>query len=199
MQRFDIINYLIQKNGYKSYLEIGVEAGDSIQQIKIDKIYGVDPNSSNPLVTHKMTSDEFFKQLSPQDKYDIVFIDGLHVYEQVLRDILNSLEHLTSTGTIVVHDCNPPSEWHQRSYEEAQKNGCRLWNGTVWKAIVWLRANRSDVSVCTVNTDWGCGIIRKGSHKVLEGVPATLEYSDLEKNRVNWLNLISTEQFLSLY
>jgi predicted O-methyltransferase YrrM len=124
--RFDIINFLIKKIGAKRYLEIGVEDGDSINAIQCEKKHGVDPASKN--ATHRIESDEFFAMLAPSVKYDVVFVDGLHVADQAERDIVNSLEHLNDGGYIVVHDCNPPTAWHQRSVEEAKKNGYRCVN-----------------------------------------------------------------------
>lgn len=201
MLRYDIINYLIKKNDYRKYLEIGVEGGDAFRNINCQTKHGVDPAS--PHAVFKIPSDEFFEMLHPDYKYDMIFVDGLHVEDQVDRDLENSLNHLNEGGIIVVHDCNPPSEWHQRSYEEAQKNGCRQWNGTVWRSLVKLRAMRSDLSVEVVNTDWGCGLVRKlrenESPNILVDVPEKLEYSYLEKNRNKALNLISIQEFLERY
>lgn len=195
MQRFDIINYFIKKYGYKKYLEIGVEDGDCIKAVSCQLIHGVDPFSVN--ATHRVTSDTFFEMLRPSFKYDIIFIDGLHVEEQVTRDILNSLAHLEENGVIIVHDCNPPTEWHQRSYEEAKTNGCRLWNGTVWKSIVCFRQARPDLQMHVVDTDWGVGIIKRGSQELLESRLYTWE--DFQANREKMLNLISTVKFLEMY
>ena len=58
---------------------------------------GIDPVEGG---THKMTSDEFF--YNNNDKFDIIFIDGLHQYEQVIKDVKNSLNCLTKNGII---DC----------------------------------------------------------------------------------------------
>ena len=60
-----------------------------------------------------MPSDEFFANraaASDRTPYDLVFIDGLHVADQVERDIVNSLLNLAPAGTIVLHDCNPTTE-----------------------------------------------------------------------------------------
>ncbi len=71
------------------------------------------------------------------------FIDGLHTEEQVDKDVENSLKHLSPNGTIMLHDCNPPTEWHQRSYEDFCSNPCE-WNGTCWRSVVKLK-QRSDI------------------------------------------------------
>jgi hypothetical protein len=199
MLRYDIINYLIEKNGYKRYLEIGVEDGDAISKIQCELKHGVDPASK--MATHHVPSDDFFLNLASDVTYDIVFIDGLHVEEQVDRDIVNSLRHLAPGGIIVVHDCNPPTEWHQRSYEEAQKNGCRQWNGTVWRSIVKVRGSRSDLEVRTVDTDWGCGLIcvSQNPPEELIELPYDITYQWLEEKRKEALNLIDPRQFYELY
>lgn len=196
MYRFDIINLLIQKYGYQRYLEIGVEGGEAFGNVKCALKHGVDPYSVN--ATHRIPSDEFFATINDDVEYDLIFVDGLHVEDQAQRDIENALEHLSDGGTIVVHDCDPPTEWHQRSYEEAQLNGCRQWNGTTWRAFVNLRATRPDLDMCVVDTDWGCGIIYESEEgqDVIELPSYGLTYADFLINRKAWLNLISEEEFL---
>ena len=57
------------------------------------------------------TSDEYFESIKDTEvKYDIIFIDGLHHNEQVLKDVENSLKHLSEGGSIVCHDCLPSEE-----------------------------------------------------------------------------------------
>jgi hypothetical protein len=134
MTRTEIINGLIKKNNYTSYLEIGVntpaQPGYNWVGVNIPLKHGVDPNVDT---TYKMTSDEFFEKHITQ-KYDIVFVDGLHLHEQVYRDIINSLNNLNENGVIVVHDCNPVTEITQR-----RERASDSWHGDVWKAIVQLR------------------------------------------------------------
>lgn len=198
--RFDIINFLIQRIGATRYLEIGVEDGDSINAVKCQKKHGVDPASRN--ATHKLESDEFFEMLAPHVKYDIVFVDGLHVADQAERDIVNAINHLSLGGFIIVHDCNPKLEWHQRSYEEAKKNNCREWNGDVYKAIIRLRATRNDIDVCVIDTDWGCGVIRVVAPNDSNLLKAEftqnkdITFDWFNKNRKELLNLKTYDEFL---
>ena len=81
-KRFEIIQEIINLKNYKSYLEIGCDRNQSFSNINIEKRVGIDPVEGG---THKMTSDQFFK--INNDKFDIIFIDGLHEYHQV-RGIL---------------------------------------------------------------------------------------------------------------
>ena len=93
MNRWNIINSLIDEFDYKSYLEIGVRRRGNFNRINCVLKDGVDPNGQG---NYKTTSDKFFALPNvKKKKWDIIFIDGLHIDEQVNRDIKNSLKHLT--------------------------------------------------------------------------------------------------------
>ena len=100
--RWDLINYIIKQKNYSEYLEIGCDQDQLFGKIDIDYKIGVDPEVGG---NFRGTSDNFFKQNS--DFFDCIFIDGLHKYDQVKRDILNSLDHLSQNGIIMLHDCLP--------------------------------------------------------------------------------------------
>lgn len=91
-----IINHI-----WKLSVNTPSQAGYNWVGVAAEIKHGVDPNVDT---TYRMTSDEFFKNYIKQ-KYDIVFVDGLHLHEQVYRDIINSLNNLNENGVIVVHDC----------------------------------------------------------------------------------------------
>jgi hypothetical protein len=182
MNRTDIINTLIKKTNAHDYLEIGVSNGDNFKKIVCANKVGVDPERASPATVH-MTSDEFFAQ--NEDTYDVIFIDGLHHADQVYRDIQHSLEVLNSGGYIVCHDLNPQKKEHQII---PFRNG--HWNGDCWKAFVKLRAERDDLDMCVLDTDEGCGIIKPLSTPREQFVlNESLTFENLEKNRVDWLNL----------
>jgi hypothetical protein len=188
MKRFEIINHLIKKNNYKTYLEIGTQLGDCFAQIAIDYKECVDPEKRYEGLTHEMTSDVYFAQNSK--KFDIIFVDGLHVEEQCTTDILNSLKCLNDHGTIVVHDCLP----HCEEFIQV------CWNGTVFRSIIDLRYNNPDIDICVVDSDCGCGVIRKGKQELYSAVPLDLAktYYYYEKNKKTLMNVISPEDFLKI-
>lgn len=190
MNRIEIINSLISKNNYKSYLELGVQAGDCFRQINCDKKVGVDPDKASAATEH-LTSDDYFDQLD--EKFDIIFIDGLHHADQVLKDIKNSLNHLKEGGTIVMHDCLPTSKRMQEIPLQDQVE----WTGDTWRAFLKYRAN-PDLEMCVVNCDWGCGIIRPGiqSPVKLDHDPT---YEEFQLNKEYWMNVISPDQFKQKY
>lgn len=209
--RSEIINFLIGSLSRNeiTYLEIGVRnPNDNYNKIHASKKYSVDPGlefKENP-VDFKITSDDFFQKLksgvilSPEIRFDVIFIDGLHLADQVDRDIQNSLQYIKEDGFIVLHDCNPPTEYHARedTYYQLSPAGGQ-WNGTTWKAFFKVRQNKSLFSCC-VDTDWGIGIISK---KIKLGNVTTVlnpffEFSILREQRENSLNLISFDKLIKL-
>lgn len=189
MQRYDITNTLIKKYNYKTYLEIGTQFGQGFIHVNIPHKVCLDPVKNYVDLTYELTSDAYFEQYS--DKFDIIFVDGLHVEEQSTKDIFNALERLNENGTIVVHDCLPSSEEYTQT----------CWNGTVFRSIIDLRYHKADIEVQVVDTDNGCGIIRKGKQNTYNKVPYDLArtYDFYSNNKNELMNIITVEKFLSLY
>ena len=167
--RLDIINYLIKARHYTSYLEIGMDnPAVNFQKVKCAVKESVDPYDPNsryctdwtqeklkeylPFLTYRMTSDQFFEAY-PQKKYDVIFIDGLHLENQVDRDIFNALKHLNPDGAVIVHDCLPTTPQSQ-----SEENPTGDWVGTVWRSIVKYTLY-TPCNVKVIDTDWGVGII----------------------------------------
>ncbi len=208
--RTEIINFLLSLYKHKTtYLEIGVRnPADNYNHILADTKYSVDPGvefKENP-ADFKMTSDEFFEKLSKNEilsadlKFDVIFIDGLHLADQVDRDISNALRHITDDGYIVLHDCNPPSEWHAREsfrYDYTPARG--LWNGTTWKAFLKWRFEPS-IHSCCIDSDWGVGILSKKNQigVSIENENPFFEYHVLQSNRKKYLNLMDFVTFKTM-
>jgi hypothetical protein len=199
MQRFDIINHLISVNDYKSFLEIGTQEKINFSSVNIKRKVCVDPDP-NAGADYPITSDLYFEQNF--EKFDIVFVDGLHHADVVYRDILNSLRRLNPGGCVVVHDVIPFSyEAQIIPLEKASEMGTIAWNGDVWKAWIKLRTERNDLSMCCVNTDHGCGIINftdPGSGDFLSDFQNGYYNYDIN-NIMSNLNLITENQFLEKY
>jgi len=184
--RFEIIQNIIDIKKYKKYLEIGCDKDSNFSKINIEHKIGVDPKSGG---TVKMTSDVFFN--NNKNYFDCIFIDGLHVYEQARKDILNSLKFLNDGGIIILHDCLPLKIWNQivpQIYGH--------WNGDVWKAIVETRTMK-DVDTYTCKADHGLGIILKRTNKNLLKLEMKdfkkLKFRDYYNNHEKFMNLIEAE------
>ena len=204
--RIDAINFLVKKYNFTKYLEIGVRnPALCFDRIECVNKIGVDPGYEDPSyeADYKYTSDDFFCRLennlldlSRDYKWDLIFIDGLHLSFQVEKDIFNSLNHLNENGIIVLHDCDPflYEEKYTRLIEDYWGQN---WNGTVWKTIYKLKATRSDLKICTLAIDEGLGIIKKGKQDLILFDNPYFEYKIFQKNRKKYLNLIGQSEFLN--
>ena len=206
INRTDIIKYLISTYDFKSYLEIGIQAGDNFHSISCRSKIGVDPRPCMCSQCHPkwssclkkgqlkiMTSDQFFH--FNYKKFDIVFIDGLHKSEQVYRDFENSVKFLKDGGIILLHDMLPIKEEHQVPY---MVNG--HWNGDCWKAFVRLQEKYVDWDFNCIDLDEGIGIVRKGkSSSDSTLIKAELNWGNFLKYRDNWMKPITYEVFRDKY
>lgn len=191
MRHFDIVKFFEKKFNYQSYLEIGCANDDTFKRIECPIKVGVDPNRGGTIRT---TSDDFFRKNT--EKFDLIFIDGLHLHEQVIRDINNSLIFLNENGIILVHDCNPDKIAHQYRH---QITG--IWNGDVWKAICWFR-QRKDLNIYVTQECSGVGIIRKQPNEnilVLKTKIKNITWSYFVNNRDKLLNLKKWEDIKKDY
>ena len=189
--RHNLIQYIIDKYNFLNYLEIGCDKNQTFSEINIKYKIGVDPISGG---TIRDTSDNFFNNNSM--KFDIIFIDGLHEYSQVIKDIHNSLNILNDDGFILIHDCLPRTMAHQ-----AVPRYRGSWNGDVWKAIVELRTKK-DLDILTCQIDFGIAVIRKKENtKILKlniNNFKNLKFKDYYYNNSEYMNIISYQQTLEL-
>jgi hypothetical protein len=146
--RTDLVRALLVAYPSTSYLEIGCDKDVNFNAVPVAKKIGVDPASGG---THRMTSDAFFER--NQEKFDFVFIDGLHTYEQVRRDVINSLRSLQPGGIIAIHDMLP-SSWEREHVPRLHA----LWNGSVWKVAYEIK-ERFGTKFGIVVANHGIGVI----------------------------------------
>ena len=185
--RWDLIDYLIKKYHYKDYLEIGCDKDQLFSRIKLKNKIGVDPYSGGNI---RKTSDDFF--LENNKTFDLVFIDGLHTYSQVKKDILNSVKFLNTNGIILVHDCLPDT-----MSKQAVPRYKMQWNGDVWKAIVDLR-QKADLDIYTCEIDQGIGIIKKKNNTSILKLSTEidkLKFKDYFKNYKEYMRVLKLDEF----
>ena len=191
MKRWDLINDRLSHFKPSRFLEIGVRSGRGGRLVKADVTLGVDPEATSNASTkythfYPQSSDDFFADRVNSLNVHVVLIDGFHHADQVMRDVLHSLYHLHPHGTIILHDCNPLDEGSQIIPRQQLH-----WNGDVWKVIVKLRATRSDLSVYTLDTDEGLGVITwaTGDRSLIPD-PGELTWDGLVQHRTEWLGLV---------
>ncbi|MFC6643276.1 MULTISPECIES: class I SAM-dependent methyltransferase [Sulfitobacter] len=161
--RIALINYITARIPNCAYLEIGCDLNQLFDSIPLADKTGVDPARGG---THRQTSDEFFA--SNTKKFDVIWIDGLHEYTQVHRDIVHSIAALKPGGFIALHDMLPTS-W---LFEHMPRISGR-WNGDVWKVAPELMVTEG-IDFKIVQIDHGCGILQ-----VTESAAVLVDLSDM--------------------
>ena len=218
MNRLEVIQTIINKTKTQTYLEIGVRYGTVFLRIRAPRKIAVDPLFKIPLLKkvffmmnnlnsayYQKTSDDFFREdfeSFKDKKIDVAFIDGMHTYEQSLKDVKNCLRYLNEGGVVILHDCNPVTEaMAAPSYEifkEMPQRG-KAWCGGVWKTIVHLRSLHDDLNIFVLDCDYGLGIVTRGSQENVLTHSADeikkMTYSDLADKRETMLNLKHPEYF----
>lgn len=162
----EYIKHIAKQSNCRGYLEIGTNSGASLAAVDCDSI-AVDPDFQITLdvigkkqkcLMYQMTSDEFFDRHDPRillgHEIDVVFLDGMHLYEFLLRDIMNSERFCSKDSVIILHDCIPPTfEMTNRAMIDAVLNEKykNYWTGDVWKVIPAIQKYRPDLKLVFVD------------------------------------------------
>jgi hypothetical protein len=162
MTRADIVQALLNLFEAPSYLEIGVDNGYTFNKVTAQNKRAVDPvfkfqpqdvaHGDRTIRHFSVTSDVYFESQGANWPIDVAFVDGLHTFEQTLRDLLNVQANLKAHGVIVVDDINPisyhaslpdPSEAFRVRDHQArlypQMIDDHSWMGDVYKLIFFVR------------------------------------------------------------
>jgi Methyltransferase domain len=140
-----------------NYVEIGIRKGFSLAMaLPGTPRIGIDPAPAlakelPDTRTYVLTSDEFFARHDLGElvsgPVELAFIDGLHLFEQVLRDFINLERYAASDSVILLHDCLP---FDDRTSSREQTT--EFYSGDVWKAALALMRVRPDLEMATVRT-----------------------------------------------
>ena len=178
MKRHEFLRELHKVSANRNYLEIGVNDGRSlclsrVPSVAIDPAFKVVEELKCDLHLVKATSDDFFARKNPlkhlksgrhplknirrgraltgywrRTTLDLSFIDGMHLFEYVLRDFINVEKHSDWSSVIVVDDMLP------RDVDEAaRKRHTNAWTGDVYKLTEVLARYRPDLACVLVDTE----------------------------------------------
>jgi hypothetical protein len=117
----------------------------------------------------QIKSDEFFKKLdcgeinlqadgaNEKIKFDIIFIDGYHTFEQSYRDFKNSLKYSHERTLWLIDDTVPPDIYSSLPNPVISRYKRKLaglvggdWMGDVYKTIYAIHDNFPEISYCTL-------------------------------------------------
>ena len=150
-ERFERLNALAQITSAATYLEIGVEKGETFKQVDIPYKVGVDPNfrfdvdalANERTIFHRVTSDVFFSTLArAHGTFDLIYLDGLHTFEQTFRDFCASLGFAHPKTIWLIDDTHPSDRLAANPDRRVTKVMRRLlrirdgrWMGDVFKVV----------------------------------------------------------------
>jgi hypothetical protein len=169
LQYLDFLRIMSDNLRPESYFEIGTSRGDSTAAFPCD-VLCVDPQfiiETSPLGKRKrsyfiqMPSDEFFRLHKVRDFFpsgpDICFLDGLHRFEFLLRDFINTEAVCRPNSVILIHDCLPTNERMAERImrvDEAEGQSTRtFWTGDVWRILPTLKKYRPDLRIMQLDCD----------------------------------------------
>jgi hypothetical protein len=189
MKRTDILNLLAEDFSLNNYLEIGVQdKTNNFNKIECVKKTCVDPDPV-AMADHIETSDSFFKHNI--NKFDLIFIDGLHHAEQVKRDFENALECLSAGGFIMLHDTCP----HEEQFTKVPR-ATKLWYGDVYRFAMVLWKYR-EIEFMTLNADYGCTVIWKNTKQPPATIERKIEISN-SMDMISWKDFVLNKDRLNL-
>ena len=155
-----------------TYLEIGVWKGKTLFPVTAVSKTAVDPAFAFDLGemrekhsdTHffEVTSDDFFASLDSSTHYDVIYLDGLHTFEQTLRDLLNSILFVKEESIIIIDDVYP-SSYHSslpdvraaKLLRQAMGSTDSSWMGDVYKLTLFIETFLQQYSYGMVSDNHG--------------------------------------------
>ena len=174
--RLAVVNLLMSGRPGGDYLEIGCAGNQLFDAVIARHKTGIDPVRGG---THRMTSDAWFAA-NPQARFDVIFIDGLHTYDQVRRDLVHALGATRQGGWIALHDMLT-RDWVDEHVPQISTAG---WTGDGWKCAFELAAT-AGLDFRLIAIDHGVLVIKVGQ----PGIELSDMRVDLASRRFDYLHL----------
>lgn len=223
MLRSDVLQPLIDLSDEKCYLEIGVEGGGTFHALRAKRKVAVDPifrfDVPTPRLTdaveyHEITSDEYFGKTPISEKFDVIYIDGLHTVEQTLRDLLNAIERLRPDGVIVIDDVLPTSWAASLDFQSdaafvrgllpSERWDGDNWMGPVFRLVFFIETFMQSFDFATVQDNHGQLVMWRSVREKVASPDLTvekivrMEFLELLKDK-GPLRLMPHAEILDLY
>lgn len=144
------INAIAEHIGARSYLEIGVSKGRTFHAVSVPAKVGVDPKfqfevderQQHGAEYHEVRSDEYFTRIANEAKFDLIYLDGLHTFQQTFRDFCNSLACAHNRTVWLIDDILPidvysalPNHAEAVRFRKQGGGSGGAWHGDVFKVL----------------------------------------------------------------
>lgn len=201
------LNLLASINKASRYLEIGVSEGATFNQVNVENKVAVDPKflfntsqyGTEKVLFLEVTSNEFFRDHAKEfQPFDLIYLDGLHTFEQTLRDFCASLSCANSKTIWLIDDTYPESyaqaqSSHQRCIKIKQLTGekNKSWMGDVFKVVATIHDFFPQYSFATF-PDHGQTVVWKNWRTNFEPIWNSLETI----SRLDYSDFLDIQDFL---
>lgn len=164
----DVLQQMHLKLQPEWYLEVGSRSGRSLALAKrnyvaIDPVFRRFP--AHPVNGYRMhflamTSDAAFASgfLTREEiRPEFGFLDGMHLAEFLMRDLINFEAAAAPGASVALHDCLPTTHVMETRDDSLIAEG-KSWTGDVWKVLWWVLQHRPDLEVNVLDA-WPTGLV----------------------------------------
>lgn len=152
------------------YLEVGVESGATFENVRVDQRWGVDPRPlfdvrelPEGIQFFQETSDCFFSRRD-LPTFDLIFVDGLHIWAQAYRDVINAMRCAGPHAVLLLDDCVPsdaisaiPDQFESYKMRRQLGQSGTEWCGDVYRVLYVLDRWHPELEFATVVEGRGPG------------------------------------------
>lgn len=178
MRRDEVIQSYLNLFHEPNYLEIGVLQGETFHRIQaankiaVDPKFEIEPDRREPMSDYiELTSDQYFDCIARNARlFDVIYLDGLHTFEQTLRDLMNAINFLRRDGVIVIDDIMPTS-YHSSLPDPEEAVAIRTaiqstdynWMGDVYRLVHFIQSFLPRFDYATVADNHGQIVMWRGT------------------------------------
>ena len=204
LRRDQVIQPYLDLFDHPRYLEVGVSEGVTFNALKAGHKVAVDPEFCIPYGRrearaeyHEVTSDDYFLRLNRAPSlFDVVYLDGLHTFDQTLRDLMNTIDVLRHDGVIIIDDV-VPSSYHSSlpnhrdavAVKDAVNSVDQSWMGDTYRLVYFIETFLPRFDYATVSDNHGQLVMWRARRQIgrvtrrrVEDV-ARLEFRDVVMQR----------------